>query len=702
VATPRSADSVGRVLRDRYRLIRLLGVGASAHVYVAEDVELRRRVAIKLLHPALVADQGFLRRFRAEAQVVAALRHPNILRIYDWGEDGGAPYLVMELLVGGSLRAMLDRGHILTPAQAAAVGANAARALDYAHRRSLVHRDIKPANLIFDDEGRLTVADFGLARALAEATLTEPTGAVVGTARYAAPEQARGELLDHRADVYALALVLVEATTGTVPFAADTTLGTLMARLDRPITIPEGHDLGPLGPVLEAAGTVSPRDRMDAADLALALDGVATWLPPPPPLPLADPLSDWAAERDSSPTDYPGRTRLFDGADSEDGVDVRTERPLDGETEELTVLASAVPDLSVDHDGIAFADADRSPEPAEAGPGSAPSGPARAGPAPAQNRVAPPARPFLPDEADRPRRRWRRRLLMALVVVVILALGAGGAVYAIQNRHQPSYLVPSLAGQTQAAATASLLPVHLKLAVTSRVYSAQVPAGHVIAQTPAHGASLHRGHLVGVTLSLGPQPVPAPSLANDTQTVATSVLHTLGLVASPVTYKTSMTVPAGSVINSSPDTGTIVPGSSVALVVSQGKPKVAVPALSVAQQASLATAQAALAAVGLGVSDDAQYSDTVPSGQVMSTTPPAGTSVTVGTTITVVVSKGPHLATIPTALVGGSVGAATTTLGSLGFQVSGVDGNPLGTVTGTDPAAGTTIDYGSPVQIVTG
>ncbi len=225
MATSRIADSVGRVLGDRYRLTRPLGVGASAHVFVAEDVNLRRRVAIKILHAGLAADGPFRRRFQAEARVAAGLRHPNILRVYDWGYDDGAPYLVMELLEGGSLRALLDRGYLLSPAQAAHVGADVARALDYAHRHGLVHRDIKPANLIFDDEGRITVADFGLARALAEASWTEPTGAVVGTARYAAPEAVRGESLDSRADVYALALVLIEATTGSVPFAADTTLG---------------------------------------------------------------------------------------------------------------------------------------------------------------------------------------------------------------------------------------------------------------------------------------------------------------------------------------------------------------------------------------------------------------------------------------------------------------------------------------------
>ena len=150
MATSRIAEHVGRVLGDRYRLTRPLGTGASAHVYVAEDVTLRRRVAVKLLHPGLADDEGFLRRFQAEARVVAGLRHPNILRVYDWGEDDGAPFLVMELLEGGSMRSLLDRGTLLTPAQAAVIGADAARALDYAHRRGLVHRDIKPANIMME------------------------------------------------------------------------------------------------------------------------------------------------------------------------------------------------------------------------------------------------------------------------------------------------------------------------------------------------------------------------------------------------------------------------------------------------------------------------------------------------------------------------------------------------------------------------
>ncbi|HUF83508.1 MAG TPA: protein kinase, partial [Acidimicrobiia bacterium] len=183
------ADLAGRVLASRYRLLASIGAGGGGRVYIADDVRLRRRVAVKVLHPALADDAGFLRRFRTEAQLAASLHHPHVMAVYDWGEDG-VPFMVLELLAGGSLRSMLDRGTRLAPSQSAHIGRQVTSALDYAHARGLVHRDIKPANLLFDEHGIARVADFGLARALAEASWTEPAGAVVGTARYAAPEQA--------------------------------------------------------------------------------------------------------------------------------------------------------------------------------------------------------------------------------------------------------------------------------------------------------------------------------------------------------------------------------------------------------------------------------------------------------------------------------------------------------------------------------
>src|SRR4051812_37842241 len=231
VATSRMTELVGRVLGGRYRLTAPVGTGASAQVFLADDVRLRRRVAVKVLPPALAEDEAFLRRFRAEARAAAALSHPNLVAVFDWGEDDG-PYLVLEYLGGGSLRSLLDTGTLLSPAQALLVGLEATRALDIAHRRGFVHRDIKPANLLFGEDGRLRIADFGLARALSETAWTEH-GSLVGTARYAAPEQARGGRVDGKADVYALGLVIVESVTGAVPLTSpEGALETMVLRQD--------------------------------------------------------------------------------------------------------------------------------------------------------------------------------------------------------------------------------------------------------------------------------------------------------------------------------------------------------------------------------------------------------------------------------------------------------------------------------------
>ncbi len=283
---PSITDSIGRVLGDRYRLVTALGTGASAHVYLADDVTLHRRVAIKVLHPALAGDSAFLKRFRAEAQAVAALNHPNILQVYDWGEEDGVPYLVLEFLAGGSLREVYDTGVLLSPAQAVQIGIEAAAGLDYAHRRGLVHRDVKPANLLFGADRRLRIADFGLARALAEASWTEPDGAILGTARYSAPEQVEGWVLDGKADVYALALVLYEGVTGEAPFIGDTTVATLMARVG--VLLPEHESLGPLNDVLVWAAAPEPSERYDASQLGVRLEALAGSLPRPEPLPLAE------------------------------------------------------------------------------------------------------------------------------------------------------------------------------------------------------------------------------------------------------------------------------------------------------------------------------------------------------------------------------------------------------------------------------
>ena len=270
----------------RYLLHGAIGTGASGRVYVADDQRLRRRVAVKVLHAALADDAAFLRRFRAEAQLAASLRHPNIVTVYDWGEDD-VPFMVLELLEGGSLRSMLDQGTLLTVAQAARVGRDVASALEYAHARDVLHRDVKPANLLFDEHGVVRVADFGLARALAEASWTEPAGGMLGTARYASPEQAIG-----RAARRALRPLLAGAGARRVGDRSRAVRGrhddrhahrAHAASADRARGARTARARS-----IDRAGRLEPDERYpDAGTMRQALADVGDALPPPGPLVLA-------------------------------------------------------------------------------------------------------------------------------------------------------------------------------------------------------------------------------------------------------------------------------------------------------------------------------------------------------------------------------------------------------------------------------
>ncbi len=660
----RSSELIGRVVGGRYRLLRPVGSGASAHVYVAEDVRLKRRVALKLLHPALATDAAFLRRFQVEAQTVAALRHQGIVRVYDWGEDGGNAYLTMELLEGGSLRSLLDRGHRLSVSQVAALGLDVASALAYAHARGLVHRDVKPANLLFDEEGKVSVADFGIARALAEASWTEPLGAMLGTARYAAPEQLKGAPLDGRADVYSLALVAVEAVTGDVPFARDTTLGALMARADHPLSVP--GELGPLVPVIEKAGAAAPGDRLSAEAFAQGIAVVARQLRAPLPLPLAGTsvFSDEVFCRET--TELAGGRRR----PAEPGITILVE--------DLAIMAPE-----------AVGGPLGGGEPGAIAPGMTVTGPG----APAAGRDAgrtSPA-PLKPR-----RRRWLARSLVAVLVMVLL--GAAGTAAVVLSRPAPTYAVPRVDRDAVGAARAALAGDHLRLAVVATQWS-PVLKSSVISQYPPPGTLLHAKSTVEVTVSLGPEPVAVPGLSTLDLAQATSELRSDRLRPGKVVRRTSMTVPDGIVISWSPRGRRVLPGTAVRLVVSSGKPKAEVPVAT--RGTSYLALEAALKVAGFQVVELTTYSNDVVSGGVLSVSPPPGSRQVVGSTVTVTVSLGPHMVTMPGSIVGLSVDQAVKVLSRLGLFVYEVQGSPLSRVTGSQPAVGTPVLYGKSVVLVT-
>src|SRR5215210_2718417 len=207
------------LIDSRYRVLEKLGAGGMADVYCAEDLQLGRRVALKLLHARFAQDQEFVERFRREASSAAGLQHPNVVAVYDRGEFDGTYYIAMEYLEGRSLKQVVRQDGALEPDRAIDLVIQILKAARFAHRRGIVHRDIKPHNVIVDDEGRAKVTDFGIARAGAS-DMTE-TGSIMGTAQYLSPEQAQGHPVDARADLYSIGVVLYELLTGRVPFDAE-------------------------------------------------------------------------------------------------------------------------------------------------------------------------------------------------------------------------------------------------------------------------------------------------------------------------------------------------------------------------------------------------------------------------------------------------------------------------------------------------
>lgn len=314
-------ELAGLTLCNRYSLVKLIGAGGMAQVWEATDEVLGRRVAVKVLHPHLAGDQVFVARFRAEAVAAARLSHQNIVGVYDTCSDGVHEAIVMELLEATTLRRYLDEHHVVDADTTVRIALRLLDALEAAHRSGLVHRDVKPSNILLCDDGRVKIADFGIAKTEDQTELTQE-GALVGTAAYLAPEQLLGEAVDGRTDLYSLGVVLYECLTGTVPFKGDSGPAVALARLHSdPIDPRRVRSDVPAGIALAIMRALSrdPDDRFDsAADLRAAL--LDTGVTPPRPVitpkhhPTPAPVAEESFSRSERNWLYPALFILLVGA----------------------------------------------------------------------------------------------------------------------------------------------------------------------------------------------------------------------------------------------------------------------------------------------------------------------------------------------------------------------------------------------------
>lgn len=692
---------VGRVLGQRYQLERRIGVGASAVVYRAVDLNLRRSVAVKQLKPELSGDSRFIKLFRSEAHLAGQLDHPNVLTIHDWsadedGEDGGA-YIVTEYLTGGTLRQLLDRDGVLSVEDAARIGLQVAQGLRAAHGAGLVHRDIKPGNLLFGADGRVRIGDFGIARAVAEAAWTEPEGHLIGTARYAAPEQSQQGEVNGRADIYSLAVCLTEMVTGEVPLVGESSIATMMIRLDEDLPAPD--ELGDLADLVGWAGLAEWAARPSADQLVdelASIHGIAGLDPvtvidltsnlPASPVsnPSLSPSSDSAFDVSSTPTPMVGS----DGAGDEPGW-LADPGAVDGIVGE---------DADGDIDWTSWAD-----DGLASGQGSDEVAGATLSDRTADDYMT----SIVPDGG---RRRGRRRLVIGLVALALAAAGAaaGGWYYGEYRQGTvevievalPSWPVPDFDGIEPDEATSLVEPYGWTVTVEERHIDGTV-AGELLEQRPPPGQVSGPGLNIELVRSLGPVPRQVPDLVGATQDEADQAIAAARLTVGTVTEVNDEEAEAGTVLEATiggeaASPGTEYPtGTVVDLVISAGPAPRVVPALVGLSRADAERALQPLA-LTLGVTED--FSETVPEGQIIGVSPAAGTQVPRGSTVTVTVSLGLPLIQIPD-LAGRPVLEAVDELSALGFTVR-IEGAAEADVLGTRPQAGSQARLGASVTIV--
>jgi eukaryotic-like serine/threonine-protein kinase len=625
----------GTLIDNRYEVMSRLGSGGMADVFLAEDHQLGRKVAMKLLHRRFAEDPGFVERFRREAQAAAGLQHPNVVSVYDRGEFDGTYYIAMEYLPGRTLKQLIREEAPLDPVRAIDITVEILKAARFAHRRGVIHRDLKPHNVIIDENDTAKVTDFGIARAGAS-DMTE-TGSIMGTAQYLSPEQAQGHPVSAGSDLYSIGVVLYELLTGRVPFDAEAAVTIALKHVSEAPTPPS---------------VINPAVPPDLERVVL-----------------------WTLDKD--PARRPAQADQLIAALEEVRAEI-VSGAKGQRTAELTALGV----------GAVFAEAPPTAAYANVAPDAA-AVPATWEDAAAADGDQP------PDEKKRRSRRW---WWIALVAALVL-IGGGAAAYLltrpakkivppvvnqtlndartvlqndgfgvsvlyVQDNHPAgtvigqsplagvpadegstvnltvsngpgSVNVPSVSGLTATQAKQELKAARLKVGRVVTEASSTVPAGGATRTDPQSGQSLPVGSDVTLFVSSGPAAVPVPDVTGESQATATSLLQSQGFSVTTSTQE-STTVQPGNVISQSPPGGIKVqPNSTVNLVIATAPTTATVPDV---QGSTAAAAKSVLSAAGFGVAEKTMdTSKQNEDGIVLSQTPASGQTAMKGSTVTVVV-----------------------------------------------------------------
>ena len=647
----------GTILGDRYEILEKIGTGGMAEVFKGKDHKLNRYVAVKVLKEEFRDNDGFVKKFKEEAQAAAGLAHPNIVNVYDVGDENGIYYIVMELVEGITLKNYIERKGRLTIKEATSIAIQVSAGLEVAHNNHIVHRDIKPQNIIISREGKVKVTDFGIAKATTSQTTTS---SAMGSVHYASPEQARGGYVDHRSDIYSLGIVMYEMVTGRVPFDGETAVTVAVKHLQEQMVPPSKYCPEipySLEQIIKKCTEKSPDRRyQDIGDLMADLKQS-----------LVDPDGDFVQMVDldeqaktvimtKGTTSKVKESRRVNLSKDEDEDEDDEEEDEDSEDDEDDEELSPTVERAMTIAGV----------------------------------------------------------VLAVIIVIIMlllfskVLGIGKKSNTDTSDSQQTEQsadeeddsssasqgntvnMPSLLGKTYAEARTVLEELGLKIERGESEKSNQYSAGQIIAQSEESGNSVKVGTTVTVTLAAAGSTassdgtnstgsatssttttttnskVKVPSVVGKDENAAKSAITAAGLTVGTVSEASSDTVESGLVISQSPSANSETESNGkVNIVLSSGPNKKKVTDV-IGHESS--RAQSELAGDGFKVEVKETYSDDMRAGLVVSTSPDRGTYVQPGSTVTITVSKGREQVTIPSVSVGMTYEEAVEALNDAGFK----------------------------------